>query len=384
MLLKKAIVVVTGPRGVGKSFFAATYAKPSEVGLVYYDDSERSGNRTVQELESAGLEFGYYNDLESRHSAQLPDDNDLLNRIAKGDLPWASHAERSALEDYYDYVVRTLNDKLTPDKFKVYVHDTLEKLEAGMVAYVQSHRGYGKTGWNTQDWGEMWTAGVYGIYRGLMEAIFSRGVETIILTSHLRYSTIREGRKTRRVPGKVEPTGKPLLYKLASLMIWLVNADNPDRAPAGIIVKERLGKLRVIEDTWAMQRLLPERIPHCVWWEQPNVKGSIQHYLEHGCDFTNPALGETMSPAERDMTSQFLSDPQMKLMMLMLESENGKAVGSLMDLNPKIEAAKVELQQAGITADNFEEVIATLVSSKPPPIRKEHDSTLRQAALELL
>jgi hypothetical protein len=115
---------------------------------------------------------------------------------------------------------------------------------------------------------------------------------------------------------KVAPAGKKLLYRLSSLMLWLVNERrNADGAPAALVLKERLGHLAPTEEgTWEIKRMLPQRIPHCTW-------ADVSRYLEEGCDLANPAEGEAMSAEEQEMISDLLSDKQMRLMVLAAERD---------------------------------------------------------------
>ena len=303
------LFVFTGPRGVGKTTLAATALPPAEIDKVYYHDSENSANQIVEQLASANLAFGCYVSLNERF-ADLPTDDDLLHRISGGKLPWVTSRQRRALVEYYQGILKDLDENLTPGKYKVYVHDTLEKLEAGMVAWVEANKQ--KAGVTSQAYGRFWTEGVFPLYEQLINAIYARGVETVILTSHLR--TPWEDK--RPILGKVAPGGKKLLYRISALMIWLVNdLSNADGAPAGLVLKERLGQLAPGPDgQWRTQRMLPRRIPCCTWAE-------INRYLKEGCDLEHPAPGEAMSSGEQEMISELLSDKQMQLMILAAEAD---------------------------------------------------------------
>jgi hypothetical protein len=94
-------------------------------------------------------------------------------------------------------------------------------------------------------------------------------------------------------------------------MIWLVNEPgNEDGAPAGLVIKERMGRLEVDDaGDWKIRRTLPRRIPHCAW-------ADIRLYLANGCNLAEPGKGESLSEDERDMISPMLSDKQIQLMML--------------------------------------------------------------------
>jgi hypothetical protein len=270
---------------------------------VFWHDSEQSANRIKKDFENAKTPLGYYLNIGSRFS-DLDSTDDLLSRINNGELPWVDATQRGTLASYYQYILNDIDENLTPGKYDLYVHDTLEKLESGMAAWVENNKR--TAGVSSTAFGKLWSEGVYPLYEALIEAIFGRGVKTIILTSHLKNPW--EG--GRPVPGKVAPSGKKLLYKLSSLMIWLVNErKNSNGSPAGLILKERMGKLTSENGVWVSKRMLPERIPSCTWSE-------IDRYLTDGCDLANPAPGESMSPSEKEMISELLTDEQMKLMSL--------------------------------------------------------------------
>lgn len=357
-LLKKAVVVVMGAHNTGKSTFALTSVLPDDLGLVFYHDAERSANRAIEELERQGLAIGKYIDLEARFSKTkdgkaLPSQDDLLTRINSGNLPWASDAEKTALIQYWHSVKQDVYQQLEQDKYKVYIHDTIVTLEAGMAAWVESHKGIGegKAGWLTYGYGKMWTEGVYPLYRGFIQGIFDRGVDLIILVAHLKSPWFGEGKNAKRIPGKVEPQGKPVLKLISSLMIWLTQSLNPDGAPAGIIFKERLGKIEAVKPAnggkrrWRNRRMLPLRIPHCTWWQDPDYGelGSIEYYLEHGCDLTQPKAGETLSKQEQDMIGHTLTDAQMRYMIAEAETNRALAQKDLVSRGvavPVIDPAK--------------------------------------------
>jgi hypothetical protein len=225
--------------------------------------------------------------------------------------------QKGTLEKYYRYILENLDRRLVRGQYDVYVHDTLEKLEAGMAAWSENHFkefGFRSLG-EARQYGKLWSEAIYPLYEQFLSAVFGRGVRTVILCSHLR--TPWEG--NRPVVGKVEPAGKKLLYRLASLMLWLVHdRGNADGAPAGLVLKERLGRLSVEDGQWKVRRTLPERIPHCTWTD-------IATYLTRGCNMANPGQGEAMTEAERQMISELLSDEQMRLMVLDAERELERA-----------------------------------------------------------
>jgi len=299
---RRELVIVTGPRGVGKSWFAVSHARPSEIGGIYYHDSEGSANRTISELERQGLEIEHYVDLDARF--HLPGEDDVLSRIADDRLPWVTADQRKSFEEYYRFVVSDISENMTPGKYHTYILDTIGTFEAAMAAYVKGNKK--ATGWSNDSYGRMWTEGVYPLYHHLINAIWARGVDTIFLCSHLK--NVWSG--SQPVPGKVAMSGKPALQYWSSLTIWLVSGSDPSGAPAGLVLKERMGQMEANskDDEWDQRRMLPYRIPVCTWRE-------IRRYLREGCDLSNPAPGESMSPDEIAMISPMFSNKQLELMI---------------------------------------------------------------------
>lgn len=355
------LIVITGARGTGKSRLAATYLPPGEIDKVYVHDSEKSMNQIRKNLAEHDLDFGHYVDLEARFT-DLPGDDDLLDRLDAGKLPWVTEAERKGMAGYYRYIVSDLRENLLPGKYKVYIHDTLEKLESGMVAWVDESKvaSGAKGGPRSSSWGQFWWGAYYPLYQQLLTAIWARGVETVILCSHLKNPWLDK----KPIPGKVTPSGKPILFRLSSLFLWLVHEPaNTSGAPAGLILKERMGDLGPDEsslDGWGGDRMLPRRIPHCTW-------GDIRRYLRDGCDLANPAPGEVMSQMEQEMTSELLSTAQMKLMQLEAQKEVLELQAQVPEL---LRTSEKELEIPGMTeeikAESSKTAMSLLQEGKSP------------------
>jgi hypothetical protein len=330
--LQESLIVITGARGVGKSTAAATYLPPSRVGEVFYHDGEHSTNRIVEQLARRNLAFGYLSHLDGRWTKDMPADADLLDRISKGKLPWATTKEKNTLIDFYKYIVDDIKNNLTPGKFSVYVHDPVERLEAAMAAWVDEYKD--AAGWSSRAFGRNWTEGFYPLYRGLMEAIYARGVKVIIFTAHLGSPWLEGGKGI--IPGKVKPRAKPELFKMAQLYVWLVEEPrNADGAPAGIILKERLGELKsTATDSWDIRSGLPHRVPHFTW-------DDVARYVNEGFDQANPAPGETLTMQEAQMIDEtFYSNEQMKLMLTWAKTdlaEIAAANPSLLSMGGEVE-----------------------------------------------
>lgn len=378
MLLDRAVVVITGAKGTGKTTAALTLARPSEMSRVYYDDAERSANRAVQEMQRHGIQFGVYNDLENRFADELPNDDDLLSRINAGNLPWTSEKERTALELYYMTVLELLDEKLERGQYDIYVHDTLGKLESGMAAWVEARRGTGKgkAGWTSKTYGRMWTQGVYPLYEAFITSILDRGVKTVILTSHLK-TPWTDGKNAAPMINKVEPMGKKILYMLSTFMVWLIkDRRNLDGAPAALVLKERLIKMNIVKDRWVPQRMIPERIPHFAWYSGGEERDSVEWYLEHGCDLEHPREEERMSQGEREMISELMTSEQMKLMIALHEEDDGgngvvvnvpSAPSVSSEPSTQVQGLMKKAREFGL--DDTTATLAHLIEGFPAPLR---------------
>lgn len=329
------LVIITGARGTGKTTLAATYLPPSQIGKVVYIDNENSANNFRRNLFALGKDFGYYVSTMERF-ANMPTDNDLLDRIAKGDAPWVGKNEQSMFVDFFLYLMEEIK-KIARDKYKVLVVDTGERLEAGMAAFVEANkRRFGVT---DTSYGKLWTNGVYPLYTHLLQGVWDRGIDTVILTFHLK--NVWENK--RPVPGKVTHAGKKLLYYLSSLMIWLVNdSRNPNGEPAGLVLKERLGHVGIKGDAWDIKTMLPPRVPICTW-------ANINDYLEKGYDVAHPQPEEMVSSDEHNMISELLNDTQIRLMLedAAIEREENAIQMAQAGLLPTMETESVEISDNG-------------------------------------
>jgi hypothetical protein len=313
--MENALVCVTGARGTGKSTFLATYLPPNELERCYYVDTEYSANNVVAQLRDSGLAFGRYVNVQDRFR-DLPGEDDLLSRIAAGRLPWVTEAQKNALAEFYAWLVADLDKHLTAGTYRQVAIDTVERVEAGMAAWVERNKR--ASGWSTKAYGRFWNEGVYPLYENLLAAMFQRGVEVVTVASHLR--TPWEG--DRPVVGKVAPSGKRILYQLSQLFLWMVNEpSDPDGAPAALVLKERMGRLEPDGDGWKIRRTLPRRLPIATW-------KAISDYQKHPANLDGPRPGEVPTEEEATMMSELLSDAQMRLMILDAEKDLQEARAS--------------------------------------------------------
>jgi hypothetical protein len=292
----KQLIVITGSKGSGKSTAAATIAPPSEADKVFVIDTENSMSDIVDQIQ-----FGQY----VRAYERMKLDATMLESIAKGDLPWVSNSQRNAMVDYYYWFITTFKERLTEGKYKYLIIDTVEPLEMAFTAAVQANpKMFGWSG--ASAYGKIETEGIRPLYEGLLEAIYARGVETIVLTTHL-HSVWQD---KQPVLNKIKPGGRlTLLTRLSTLMLWLVsNVGNEDGAPAALVLKARMGKMIAGPDGWQTRRILPQRIPHFSWMD-------VNNYRQNPASFTNPASGEIPTPSEQEMISEMLTSEQMRLMV---------------------------------------------------------------------
>ena len=344
----KQVYVVTGPRASGKSMSVATFppATKEGIGAMLVVDTEDSMSNILANQERLGLKFGAYIRMYDRFKVG----DDMLERIAQGKLPWVGSSQRNALVQYWEYFIGELHKRLESGKFKYVGIDTVEPVEAAMAAWAEANPRL--SGWSgTRAYGRLETEGVRPLYENLLEGMFNRGVEHIILTSHLK----RVWEEDKPVLNKVQPGGRlNLLARISSMMFWLVReANNDDGAPAAIVLKARACVMDVKDGQWAPRRALPDRIPHFSW-------ADVRRYLEKGCDLKNPARGETLSVDEKDMISEMLTDEQMKLMVMSQER----------DLEIAKAARQVETVQPVVTVEpDVEEVILELSKGDLNPMQ---------------
>lgn len=319
----KNIYVFTGPRGVGKTTAVCTFPKADEVSRTLVVDTEDSTSDIVRDYALQGLQFGCI----LRGYDRFKPDKKMLANIAKGELPWAGKSgAKSELVGYYEWLLQSLDSELEHGKFTNVVFDTIEPVEAAMQAAIEANpKAFGWSG--SRAYGRLEVEGVRPLYDNLFEAIHARGVQNILITTHIKPVWMGD----QPVLNKVKPGGRlNILARLSTMMIWLVmDGSNPDGAPAGLVIKGRQGLSAVAEDGYIdRRRVLPRRIPHFSWRD-------VNRYMTHPADFTHPADGEVPSADEEQMMSEFLTNAQMGLMQLAYErqvrDEGGPTVTVLTD-----------------------------------------------------
>lgn len=293
----KQLIVITGSKGAGKSTAAATIAPPKEASKMFVIDTENSMSDIVDQIK-----FGKY----IRAYERFKLDASMLGNIAKGNLPWVNDNQKTTMAQYYDWFIKILDKELEPGKYKYLVIDTVESIEAAFAAAVESDKG--RFGWSgSKAYGRLETEGVRPLYENMIEAIYARGIETIILNAHLRSVWV----ENTPIVNAVKPGGRlTILTRLSTLMLWLVpNVGNEDGAPAALVLKARMGKMIPTEQGWKTQRILPQRIPHFSWID-------VDAYRQTPANLAQPSAGEVPTEAEQQMISEMLTNEQMKLMVM--------------------------------------------------------------------
>ncbi len=329
------VMKVTGYRGIGKSFLAATADAPENI--AYYDLESKAQGIHRQ------LNFGLYCSLTSE--AKTGDPIDLYNL---------------AMDAFAT---------LEQDRFTVAVIDNVSPLELAMNA--EGRRGAKEY---VQEFGlnlKNVMAGRFGgtkpivnfmISSRISNVLHSRGVRLIIAISHIGGRWGAGG----PIPGKYREKGADRWQELSILSLVLIPGEFAP-VPAALVQKEQLGLL-----TWdadkrehTIQRRLPFRLPRCTFAE-------IRRYLCEPANLSDPAPGEMPTVEESDPFSEKLSKEQIALMTLALKKQqrDEAADGVLFGLEkPKRQRKQPAPRNQPILPDLKPEVIEAIrgmLASDPP------------------
>lgn len=302
------VVFVSGYRGIGKSFFAATADAPSRI--AYLDFEEKAEGLNAQ------LHFAAYHSLTS----------EAAGKGATG--LWDSTAD----------AIRSI-----PEGCTVCVLDNIAPLELALRAeagrdlqrYVKE---FGLNLANVQ-------AGRYGglssvvnflITEKLTAPIHAKGVRLIIATSHVK------PRWENGVPvlNKYSVKGADRWQELSILTLILHPGEHAP-VPAALVQKEQLGTVRwdASTGTHTVGRRLPLRLPQCTFAE-------IRRYLREPADLRNPLAGEVPTEAQSDPFRSELNREQIAMMTAAMKVAEGEAS----------EDAGAEISLNGHTAQALDEV----------------------------
>lgn len=293
----KGVLFISGYRGIGKSYLAATADAPERI--AYLDFEEKAEGLDSQ------LHFGIYRSLTS----------EAAGKSAAG--LWDVTA--SAISKIPEGTTVCVLDNIAPLELAL-------RAEAGrdLARYVKE---FGLNLANVQ-------AGRYGglssvvnflITEKLTAPIHAKGVRLIIATTHIK------SRWENGVPilNKYSIKGADRWQELSILSLVLHPGEHAP-IPAALVQKEQLGTL-----TWdaergehTIARRLPLRIPSCTFSE-------IRRYLREPADLRNPLAGEVPTDAQSDPFRSELSREQIAMMTAAMKvSEDANSSDEALDITP--------------------------------------------------
>lgn len=322
------VMKISGYRGLGKSFLAATADAPENIAFLDYEAKGQGIHRQ--------LNFGMYRALTSEATAGDP--------ISLYNLSMETFAN------------------LEQDKFTVVVLDNISPLERAMNA--EGRRG-------AKEYSEEFGLNLKNVMRGsfggtkpivnfmissrISNVLHSRGVKLIIAISHIKAQWGAGG----PIPNKRRELGADRWQQLSILSLMLIPGEFAP-IPAALVQKEQLGLL-----TWnadkrehTIQRRLPFRLPQCTFAE-------IRRYLREPANLADPAPGEMPTVDESDPFSEKLSKEQIALMTLALKKQqrDEAADGILFGLEkPKKVRKQPKARNKPVLPDLKAEVITTIMN----------------------
>ena len=250
-------VQVSGARGVGKTTFAITTgATPDKI--AFFDGEASATNYHAQ------LHFGTYHNL-------------ILETISMyGSTP---------TDEQYYIAVSDMIDSMPDGKYDVLVFDNVLRFESGLVSYVQNnHKQFGISS------GQM--AGAPALIWGPIKARYEQAIVSWLAKAGMVIVTTPIGEQWvhGKPSGVYRPKGKDVLEWLTGLRIWL-QFRRGSKIPSGLVLKDRITKLSVIDGLIQPQSVLPRKINPCTW-------ANIKEYMEHPADTNNPSPDEELTEDE--------------------------------------------------------------------------------------
>lgn len=341
--MPKVIYVVTGGRASGKTTAAVTLPPFAEIDKLILFDTEDSAERAHAAIDQ--MTNGQKNFTWVRAYERFSLGEDMLARIAAGNLPWVNRSQKSTLVSYYEWFIGEIDRRLEPGKYKYLAIDTVEPVEAALAAWAESNKD--KSGWSgSRRFGLLEVEAVRPLYENFLESLARRGIEYIVLTTHLK----RVWENDQPVVNKVQPGGRlAMLSRLSTRMFWLfTDSDNPTGAPSAVVLKSRDTAFQLDETTGRLRphRALPPRIPAFTW-------DAVDGYVTAPVDFTNLKPQEQLTKEEKETISEFLTDEQMRLMVMDAQKE------LLVLQSEQMPLAMSEMGQAA-ASDPTERVVAML------------------------
>jgi hypothetical protein len=367
--MTKRIWFFTGGKGCGKSTAACRFARPSEIDKMVVFDTEDSLSDILADNKRMGVKFGAY----IRAYDRFKPDDDMLDLIARGKLPWVTGGQKSVLVDYWEWFVQVLNDTIDPERHRYIALDTIEPIEAAATAWAEVNRDL--SGWSgKRSYGGLEIEAVRPLLENTFEAIHQRGITDFFLTSHTKNPWVEYAPgKSRPVLDKVKPGGRLKIWSMMSTaMFWLQRPARPlnqDGAPSAIVLKARIGESSIDKkaDEWDTKSLIPPRIPRFTWRDW-------RWYLKNGWNPLDPREGELLSPDEDRIISELLSNQEYELMILgakiaLEEEQRGQSVGVLASA-PRNNPDPFEHTVKEMVADGKTELEIREATGKPLPVVK--------------
>ena len=335
---------ISGPFGVGKSYFLAGSDFPGNIAYFDYDDGKAQGMHKM-------LKFGEYHDMTALFAGKGP-------------------------EVLWDESVK-LFENLKQDRYTVAIIDDASRLMAACKVVVQRRAGhYSKLyGINEKHIQRDTRGNARGIVNQLISTLTGtlhlRGVHLVAVSHHLGAMYTDGGVE---IPNKYRVKGYRSWQQASILTIVLVPGDFPP-TPSGIVRKEQLGlitidsdpspaeleKLQLGESGHETARRLPERLPRATMQE-------IRRYLAKPANLKEPAEGEALIMDEVEPYLRKLSTEQIAFAHVALRI---KAAEMLLDEpatggKPFARDKAAEEKEAKVKASVTEEIKTMTEEGKTP------------------
>lgn len=268
------VMLITGFRGSGKSYLAATADNPKRIVYLDYESKGKSLDKQ--------LGFGFYSSI-------YDEVVDACGRLVDHEV--------------YKRTWQIL-EAMPRDKYTVVVFDNIGALQRGMVAEVKdspARWGVDQQKALTGAMGGPWP-GVANIVSTFNSYLRTKGVQLVIFVAHVKAPWAKEG----PVPNKFKADGVARIHELSVLSLIMQPGTHPP-TPSAIVAKEQTAPVEWNEEKGEhdIRRVLPLRLPRATWKE-------IRRYLAEGCDFANPKPGEVPTQEELDVFSPTFSKEQIQ------------------------------------------------------------------------
>lgn len=287
------LMLITGFRGFGKSYLAAT-ADDNE--NIMFLDFERKGKALHDQLN-----FGYY--------------ESIIDTVTE-------HAGRVINIELFRRTWQII-EAMPRDRFTVVVLDNINELQRGMLAEVKDRPARYDVDQQralSGAFGGAWP-GVHTLISSLSGYLGTKGVQLLIVVSHLKPAW----GNGQPLFNKFKTDGVARIHELSTLSLVMVPGMYPP-TPSALVEKEQTGQVTFNRETGLheIRRMLPLKLPRATWAE-------IRRYLKEGVDFANPKPGEMPTKGEIDPYSPTFSNEQLQAIaaaaeagLLAQETDNGE------------------------------------------------------------